>query len=263
MGKSQRIRLRDIREIDRLVHECLEFWADPDEWRMHLVRGVTQLTNVQLSSCEHRALSPRDPQGKVVGRASYGWPDERTRNSFLEALDGEPGSDGMPNFEIGVQWLVENNAATMWRGDVVDEPEWHQSRFYQCFFEPAGFIDGMVSIRWDPRPGHFMMVSLNRLRRDPPFQARQRKLLRLAHHAIMPFVGKRLAIEGQKSVKRLTPRRREALQWLLDGLTESELAERMGISPATAHQYVGELYGHFGVNSRAQLMAYFIHRRAY
>jgi len=259
--RSQRIRLTDIREIDRLVYECLELWADPDEWRMHLVRGVARLCNVQLCGCEHRAISPKNPQGKVVARASAFWSDARTQRTFYNALDGEPGSHGMPNFEIAVQRVLERSRVTVWRGDVVDEPQWRDSMFYQGVFEPVGLNDGLVSMSWDPRPGHFMFVSLNQFENEPAIQSRQRQLLRLTHDAIMPFVGKRLALEGQPSMHGLTPRRREALEWLLDGLSESELARKMHISPTTAHQYVGELYQHFGVNSRAQLMAYFVHRR--
>jgi len=58
--------------------------------------------------------------------------------------------------------------------------------------------------------------------------------------------------------KQLTPRRREALHWLLEGLTERAVADRMFVSPATVHQYVGEIYRHFDVSSRAELLALFL-----
>jgi len=261
MGKSQRIRLSDVRAVHALVEECLELWADPVEWRHHLTDGITRIAQITLSSCEHRRLSPRDPQGLVVGRASRGWPDERTRREFHDALDGEPGSYGMPNFEIAVQHLIEKGKIVVWRGDVVDARDWHKSMFFQGVFEPAGVADGMVLLRWDPRPGHFMHISANRFRGDRKFQPRDRRILNYIHDEIMPLVGTRLALEGQRSMVGLTPRRREALDWLLAGLSEKEIATRMGISQATAHQYVGELYEHFDVNSRAELMAYFVHRR--
>lgn len=260
MGKSQRIRLREVRAIDQLVFECLELWADPQEWRHHLVRGIYRIAQSGLSGCDHRALRPDKPQGLPVGSASFGWNNDHTRNSFHQAMEGEPGAVGMPNFERVIKQLFEKGRATAWRGDVVDEPEFRRSDFFQGVFEPHGVADGIVSMRWDPRPGHFMFISVNRFHDDPPFQPRQRTLLRLVHDAIMPYVGKRLALEGQASMHGLTPRRREALQWLLDGISERELAQRMGISHATAHQYVGDLYRHFNVNTRAELMAYFIHR---
>jgi len=261
MKRSQRIRLRDIREIDRLVYECLELWADPDEWRMHLVRGITRLAGATVGGCDHRRLSPAHPQGISVGVASCGWPDDRTRTSFHSALDGEPGSQGMPRFDRVINDLFGCGSVTVWRGEVVDDREFHDSTWFQGVFEPHGIYDGLISVRFDPRPQHMMFISCNRMRHDPPYTPRQRTMLRLIHDAIMPFVGKRLALEDHASMKGLTPRRREALEWLLDGLPEKDIAQRMDISPATAHQYIGELYRHFGVNSRPELMAYFIHRR--
>jgi len=261
MAKSPRIRLRDIREIDLLVHECLELWADPAEWRQHLVRGIVRITRATVSGCDHRALTQQNPHGESRGAASYGFPDEATQQSFHRALESEPEVGGMPNFERVVHQLITTGAATTWRGEVVEDDEFHRSLFYQCIFEPHRMMDGIVSMRWDPRPNHFMFISVNRMRNDPPFIPRQRTLLRLIHDAVMPFVGKRLALEGQASMHGLTPRRREAVEWLLDGLSERDIAQRMNISPTTAHQYVGELYRHFGVNTRAELMAYFVHRR--
>jgi DNA-binding CsgD family transcriptional regulator len=61
---------------------------------------------------------------------------------------------------------------------------------------------------------------------------------------------------GQPDRRRpLAPRHRKALACLLDGATEEQLAERLGISTGSAHQYVVAVYRHFGVNSRWQLIA--------
>jgi DNA-binding CsgD family transcriptional regulator len=50
--------------------------------------------------------------------------------------------------------------------------------------------------------------------------------------------------------------------WLLEGDSEKQHASRLGLSEATTHQYVTALYRHFGVQSRAQLMAHAIKRLA-
>jgi DNA-binding NarL/FixJ family response regulator len=54
---------------------------------------------------------------------------------------------------------------------------------------------------------------------------------------------------------KLSPRLRQTLACLLDGDSEKQLAARVGLSQATVHQYVTALYRHFGVRSRAQLLA--------
>ena len=42
--------------------------------------------------------------------------------------------------------------------------------------------------------------------------------------------------------------------------TEKQVAARLGLSQTTTHQYVMALYRHFGVTSRAQLLAHMIKR---
>jgi DNA-binding CsgD family transcriptional regulator len=48
----------------------------------------------------------------------------------------------------------------------------------------------------------------------------------------------------------------------VEGDSEKQLAARLGLSRATIHQYVTALYRHFGVGSRAQLLALAIKRIA-
>jgi DNA-binding CsgD family transcriptional regulator len=48
----------------------------------------------------------------------------------------------------------------------------------------------------------------------------------------------------------------------VEGDSEKQLAARLGLSRATIHQYVTALYRHFGVSSRAQLLALAIKRIA-
>lgn len=56
----------------------------------------------------------------------------------------------------------------------------------------------------------------------------------------------------------LAPRARETLSRLLAGDAEKEIAARLGISRNTVHVYVKNLYRHFDVNSRGELLAKFV-----
>jgi DNA-binding NarL/FixJ family response regulator len=58
----------------------------------------------------------------------------------------------------------------------------------------------------------------------------------------------------------LSPRLQQALVALLAGESEKEVAQRLELSPTTAHQYIQQLYRHFGVQSRAQLLAQMLRR---
>jgi DNA-binding CsgD family transcriptional regulator len=56
----------------------------------------------------------------------------------------------------------------------------------------------------------------------------------------------------------LSPRRLEALRWLLLGDSEKQIALRMRVSRFTAHDHVRAIYRIVGVNSRSELMAVFL-----
>ena len=58
----------------------------------------------------------------------------------------------------------------------------------------------------------------------------------------------------------LTPRARQVLDCLLDGDSEKQAALRLGLRVTTVHGHVKRLYLHFGVGSRAELLAYFLRR---
>jgi DNA-binding NarL/FixJ family response regulator len=56
-------------------------------------------------------------------------------------------------------------------------------------------------------------------------------------------------------VAELPPRLRRVFELLLTELSEKEIAAHTGLSYATTHQYVVEVYRRGGITSRAQLMA--------
>jgi DNA-binding NarL/FixJ family response regulator len=63
------------------------------------------------------------------------------------------------------------------------------------------------------------------------------------------------------SLHGLSPRRRDIFALLVQGLPEKLIADRLGLRPSTVNEQMREIYAHFGVHSRARLMAYVIARR--
>lgn len=84
--------------------------------------------------------------------------------------------------------------------------------------------------------------------------------MRLFYAELGPHLGRALALSHEPSLSGLAPRVRQTLEALLEGDSEKQAAARLGLSTATVHEYVIALHRHFGVASRAELMAYFLRR---
>ncbi|MGA3066711.1 MAG: helix-turn-helix transcriptional regulator [Tepidisphaeraceae bacterium] len=56
----------------------------------------------------------------------------------------------------------------------------------------------------------------------------------------------------------LSPRQQQTLEGLKEGLSEKQLAVRLGISRHTVHVYVKAVYLRFQVSSRSELLSHFI-----
>lgn len=56
------------------------------------------------------------------------------------------------------------------------------------------------------------------------------------------------------AIRPLSPREREVLNRLLTAASEKDIADEMKLSPGTVHNYVGDIYKKFNVQSRYQLI---------
>jgi len=81
-------------------------------------------------------------------------------------------------------------------------------------------------------------------------------------HALQPPEPRQLVAARIDYDMHLAPRLRQTLEALLTGDSEKQIARRLAISPHTVHVYVKTLYRRFGVSSRAELLARWIHRIA-
>ena len=73
--------------------------------------------------------------------------------------------------------------------------------------------------------------------------------------AVLAFTGRPAALDGE-AFRELSPRERETLSLLADGLSNSEIAERLGISEKTVRNHLSHLFDKLGVWSRAQAIVF-------
>jgi DNA-binding CsgD family transcriptional regulator len=144
------------------------------------------------------------------------------------------------------------------REQVVLDRDWYGAAEFNEAFRPDGIDGGLVSIH--PLPGGSLDILTAHPRLGRGLGRRETLLVQLLHGEIAPLVGRILAGSWEPSLAALSPRMRQTLDSLLEGDGEKQVALRLGISRETVHVYVKGLYQHFGVDSRAELLAYFLRR---
>lgn len=139
-------------------------------------------------------------------------------------------------------------------GDLLGETPWGEHTAYEQIMSELGVHDRLVGAH-TVSPARELYIGLDRMEGTPRFSARERDMLLVIMEGL-GFVARRLlsTFGWMPDQEPLTPRERDMLHHLLDGLSEKEAAAEMGITAASGHQYVVSIYRKLGVNSRAQLL---------
>lgn len=142
----------------------------------------------------------------------------------------------------------------------IDYKAWKRTPNYKIYYENPGIIDRMtIGFPVSAKCESFFLIDRVQKKDGARRRPFTRKEARLAGGASLSaatlhrqiFLGNGLLM-GDKP---LSPMERRILNGLLDGLTEKEIAAVTGQRFATTHKYVKALYGIYGVQSRASLMA--------
>jgi DNA-binding NarL/FixJ family response regulator len=133
--------------------------------------------------------------------------------------------------------------------------EWQRSFEFNETRRPAGIDDFLAStVRLRDPPAVYGFV-LNRPCAAPRFGPRECRLAHLVLRSVARELRRGLALSPGGLFVDLPERLQATLRCLLEGDGEKEAALRLGLSHPTIHEYVTDLYRHFGVSGRAELLA--------
>lgn len=252
MARSDRLPAEDLRSCFRLVGECRELGREPEVWRRHMIEGLARLLGTQVAIAGE-AQWLRGPQFfRTEPPVESGWASPKARECFYDYLRQHgPAQDPI----IRALARFEGQAVTRRRQELVSDRRWYGSEHYNEYLRRAEIDSCLHSLFPIDREQRFNIVCFFRAVGDRPFGARESALLHLFHHELGPLVGNRLTTESTDSRRVLAPRVRQTLACFLDGASEKEAAVQLGLSVATVHQYAKALYRHYGVRSRAGLLA--------
>jgi DNA-binding CsgD family transcriptional regulator len=249
------LRAVEVRDAYRLIGECRDLGADPQQWGVRMLDGLRDLIGAPMATggegyaragrlTEALVAYPSGLDAKCVqALAEYHRERELMADPLFTAFDVASGAP-----------------ATRTRSQLVPDREYYRSAVYDKYYRWNSIEHRLASLCQPSAAPPVSAIHLIRPPGDRDFSARERRLVSFFHQELGPLVGRALVSVAEPGPAHLSPRLRQTLAFLLEGDSEKQVAARLGLSAATTHQYVTALYRHFGVRSRAQLMAYALKR---
>ncbi len=245
--------LTDVERVVRLVSEA----ADPTvempvpERKRTLLEGVAKLVSADMWIWSSVAMNPESP-GDVMGVSNIdgGWKDDRQRASFYAFLID-------PKHRPQQAQLINTCKGQ------------HRTMGMECFAPIYGkqTIDtalnaiGIGQLLYSYYPINesvFSAMALYRRSQEPLFADRDRAIVHVATGQVDWLHRHGMDIPAKENVLKLSPRERQVMISLLGGDSQKEVSRKLELSEHTVGDYVKEIYKHFNVNSRAELLSHFI-----
>jgi DNA-binding CsgD family transcriptional regulator len=258
MSKSNLLRVAEVRDAYRLIGDCRDLGNDPALWHQRLFDGMCRMFGGQsVTGGEGRWRGPSAP-AEIISAFSSGF--DTNAIALYERYLRHNGIDDDPVFPV-VQRL-RSRIVTRTRRQLVSDRAWYGSGAFNEYYRAIGIDDRLLSVCQTIEGGTIDVVNVSRGLGERPFSSRESNWLQFLRTELATLIGRSLVSAVEPNPDGLSPRLRQTLACLLEGDTEKQAAARLGISPATLHQYVTVLYRRFHVTSRAQLMAYAMRRQA-
>lgn len=257
MGKSDSLRVSDVRAAFRLIGDCRDLGSDPALWHQRMLEGLCDLFGVVQSS-GGEAWWPR-PGPLLQPVSAYSASLDPVAQEAHSAYHRDLGPIGDPVF-CAIDSL-RGKLVTRTRRELVSDADWYRSAAYDPYRKMGRIDHTLISVLQRTDQGATSVIALNRRLGERNFSAREVRLAKLFHAELGRLIGGPLASATDPTTKSLSPRLRQTLACLLEGDSEKQVAARLRLSRTTVHQYVTTLYRRFGVRSRAQLLAHAMKRR--
>jgi DNA-binding CsgD family transcriptional regulator len=252
MARSQRLRLRDVRAVFRLLGEIRELGADPLAWRRHMLASLDRVIGSPVGSSSEGVYTAGVPITVPESNVYVGVLSARDRQ-MLTRFAASLAAARCPVFRLITRRHPGGRTGNYGRGRVeppFDDRTWYGSDTIVCRREAGidDFLYSRQSLPWG-RAAHF--ISLNRLPGDPSFTDGQAQLLHILHQELARLW--RGPEDRQRAV--LPPRLRQVVELLCEGNSEKQIAAKLKLSRHTVHNYLKELHRRFSVASRGELLA--------
>lgn len=263
MAKSARPRASDLAAVARLSHECRDLGNEAVAWQLHLFAGLARLTGGGVVMGGEFA-GVRSGRTVAVGLVDWGWENGFDRTGWDRAtaeLRNNPRTTRNAAYTRYLARTARSDGACLARTDLIADSDWDRTWDYRNMHEPAGADHSLYCFRSVPGPGAGSIgVIVARALGEADFAARQKAVVAEAVALITPLIGGSLAGFSDPAPSALPPRCRQVLRCLLEGDADKQIAARLGLSQFTVNEYTKRIFRHFGVNTRAEVLARWVKR---
>lgn len=253
MERAHLLRSEDIRFLMDLVGELHEI-SDEDRAarRQHLAKRVCEQFNAYLTVLvEATGYRPLGFEG-ISRVTESGYRDERERQFFDAYIESTHAAD--PVLDRSFQIVDPNLTAR--REELVSDKVWLNSPLYNEFYRLTK-VEQLLHTR--AAVGHSELgIGLGIHRHGSTrYTDRETQLAEVLNNylpRLHPLMCAKLADEQDK----LPARYERVVERLKHGDTIKQTAYALGLSPHTVQSYVKEIYRHYGVSSRSQLLVHLL-----
>jgi Bacterial regulatory proteins, luxR family len=198
-----------------------------------------------------------------------GFTSDLQRDAFFQEFNTAPFADPLSKAALSQFSSGEMETVTHLRSDLVDDKTWDSDPHVVKYRQPTDTNDCIISLHRSakrrihaiiafkpaPKAQEEGLAGSNGAGKPERFGPRDRALLDTLHRGVAWLYRFQEPVLNLDRSIGLAPHLRKTLQLLLTGQSERKVASEMSLSVHTVHDYVKELYRHFSVTRRAELMA--------
>jgi len=255
MSQEQLIAEADALSMLRLLSEVAAIeWPMPAK-RRALMEGLSALVHADawgwiIGRADDNHNSP------AIGAFLYGGMDDAQLGRYVQIMQDR---DYLPVEFAALNELRRTHAHFTRGWDELVTPEQWYGPANRRIIDGLGFEHVLYSVRVLDEDGYFSGISLKRKKGQPNFSLRDRRIVHVVTGTVNWLHWDPKFATVTKEVRPLPSHLRTMLILLIDPrIPVQDVAMRLGIKIDTAKEYAQNVYRHFKVRNRNELLAHFL-----
>ena len=252
MGRSQRLKLDEIRDVFRLIGELCELGQNQEVWRRHMLERLGAMVGATVGYTFQSRPPFVDNLTTISSFIDFGMTDRGNIAMFSYLFEGGYKND--PTYAPLIQLYLKGQHFTMPRSALVPDEVWLTSDVIAQLNQQIETSDFMTSQYFIIPPFTSQTINLHRARDDRRLFGQHEQRVTHLFHTELGRLWDQRELPTPDPCEGLSPRMRQVVRLLRAGHSEKEIAAKTDLSRHTVHDYVKRLHIHFDVSNRAGLL---------